>query len=65
MAADIQTLRPYLQDFDLTGLMVEGLGWNHHQGAPMRTMTCLSLRRPASPCTGAARNRTGPFHLKA
>ena len=35
MAADIQTLRPYLHDFDLTGLMVEGLGWNHHQGAPI------------------------------
>ena len=34
MAADIQTLRPYLQAFDLTGLMVEGLGWNHHQGEP-------------------------------
>ena len=35
MATDIQTLRPYLQDFDLTGLMVEGLGWNHHRGAPI------------------------------
>ena len=35
MAADIQTLRPYLQDFDLTKLMVEGLGWNHLQGAPI------------------------------
>ena len=35
MAADIQTLRPYLHDFDLTGLMVEGLGWNHHQGTPI------------------------------
>ena len=35
MAADIQTLRPYLHDFDLTGLMVEGLGWDHHQGAPI------------------------------
>ena len=34
MAADIQSLRPYLQDFDLTGLMVEELGWNHHRGAP-------------------------------
>ena len=34
MATDIQTLRPYLQAFDLTGLMVEGLGWNHHQGEP-------------------------------
>ena len=32
MAADLQTLRHYLQNFDLTGLMVEGLGWNHHQG---------------------------------
>ena len=35
MAADIQTLRPYLQAFDLTGLMVEGLGWNHLRGAPI------------------------------
>ena len=35
MATDIQTLRPYLQDFDLTGLMVEGLGWNHNRGAPI------------------------------
>ena len=34
MAADIHTLRPYLQAYDLTGLMVEGLGWNHHQGEP-------------------------------
>ena len=33
MAADIQTLRPYLQNFDLTGLMVGGLGWNHLQSA--------------------------------
>ena len=33
MSSDIQTLRFYLQAFDLTGLMVEGLGWNHHQGA--------------------------------
>ena len=39
MAADIQTLRPYLQDFDLTGLMVEGLGWNHHQGAPITVVS--------------------------
>ena len=33
MAANIQTLRPYLQNFDLTGLMVEELGWNHLQSA--------------------------------
>ena len=33
MTADIQSLRPYLQDFDLTGLLVEGLGWNHHRAA--------------------------------
>ena len=38
MATDIQTLRPYLQNFDLTGLMVEGLGWNHHQSAPIVVM---------------------------
>ena len=31
MAADIATLRPYLHDFKLTDLMVEGLGWNHTQ----------------------------------
>ena len=35
MAADIQSLRPYLQDFDLTGLMVEELGWNHYRAAPV------------------------------
>ena len=35
MAADIQTLRPYLEAFDLAGLMVEGLGWNHLQSAPI------------------------------
>ena len=33
MAANIATLRPYLQNFDLTGLMVEELGWNHLQSA--------------------------------
>ena len=33
MAANIATLRPYLQTFDLTGLMVEELGWNHLQSA--------------------------------
>ena len=32
MAVDINTLRPYLQSFDLKDLMVEGLGWNHYQG---------------------------------
>ena len=35
MVADILSLRPYLQDFDLTGLMVEELGWNHHRAAPV------------------------------
>ena len=35
MAVDVQTLRPYLQDFDLTSLMVEGLGWNHLSGEPI------------------------------
>ena len=33
MAANIATLRPYLQNFDLTRLMVEELGWNHLQSA--------------------------------
>ena len=35
MGTDIQTLRPYLKAFDLTGLMVEGLGWDHHSGLPI------------------------------
>ena len=33
MAANIATLRPYLQNFNLTGLMVDELGWNHLQSA--------------------------------
>ena len=37
MATDIQTLRPYLEAFDLTGLMIEGLGWNNLQDAPTTT----------------------------
>ena len=32
MQVQVEELRPYLQDFNLTGLMVEGLGWNHHRG---------------------------------
>ena len=32
MQVHVDELRPYLQDFNLNGLMVEGLGWNHHQG---------------------------------
>ena len=32
MQVQVDELRPYLESFDLTGLMVEGLGWNHHQG---------------------------------
>ena len=35
MAANITTLRPYLQNFDFAGLMVEELGWNHPQSAPI------------------------------
>ena len=67
MATDIQTLRPYLRNFDLTGLMVEGLGWNHHQSAPIvviadtKAMTCTpSRKRQASPRTDAVRNQMGP-----
>ena len=32
MQVQVDELRPFLESFDLTGLMVEGLGWNHHQG---------------------------------
>ena len=32
MAASTSSLRGYLKGFDLNGLMVEGLGWNHYWG---------------------------------
>ena len=32
MQVQVDELRPFLESFDLTGLMVEGLGRNHHQG---------------------------------
>ena len=35
MTARIESLRPYLQSCDLTGLMVEELGWNHFRAAPL------------------------------
>ena len=31
MQVQVDELRPYLQDFNLNALMVEGLGWNHPQ----------------------------------
>ena len=34
MPVDIEHLRPHLQAFDLPGLFVEGLGWNHYQAEP-------------------------------
>ena len=35
MPADIGQLRPHLQSFDLTALMVDGLGWNHPETSPI------------------------------
>ena len=35
MQVQVEELRPYLQNFDLTGLMVEELGWNHYRAAPI------------------------------
>ena len=35
MQITTQDLRPYLQDFDFTGLFVEGLGWNYYQTNPL------------------------------
>ena len=32
MTTDLQRMRRRLQDFDLVGLLVEELGWNHHLG---------------------------------
>lgn len=33
MTADVQRMRERLHEFDLVGLLVEELGWNHHPGA--------------------------------
>ena len=35
MQSTVEQLRPYLRDFDLTGLFVEGLGWDHYQTEPL------------------------------
>ncbi len=35
MQVQIDELRPYLQNFDLTGMMVEELGWDHYRAAPV------------------------------
>ncbi len=39
MPPDVQTLRPYLQNCDLTGLLVDGLGWNHYHGPTISVPT--------------------------
>ena len=33
--ADVEQMRFHLQAFDLSGLMVESLGWNHYKAEPM------------------------------
>ena len=35
MVTGIEGIRPYLHAFDLRGLLVEGLGWNHDLAAPV------------------------------
>ena len=35
MQSTVEQLRPYLRDFDLTGLFVEGLGWDHYRAEPL------------------------------
>ena len=35
MTVSIGQLRPYLSNFDLSGLFVEGLGWNYYQVEPL------------------------------
>ena len=35
MPVSIEELRPHLQAFDLTGLFVEGLGWNNYHTGPL------------------------------
>lgn len=35
MQPTVEELRPYLQAFDLTGLFVDGLGWDHYRAAPV------------------------------
>ena len=38
MSVSIEDLRPYLQSFDLTRLLVEGLGWNHYTAEPLTVL---------------------------
>ena len=62
MAADIATLRPYLEAFDLTSLMVEGLGWNHNHGTPI-AVTAEDVTynlHPVAEKAGFAVYRCGP-----
>ena len=33
MTSDIERMRARLRSFDLAGLLVEELGWNHHSGS--------------------------------
>ena len=35
MQAQVHELRPYLQDFDFSGLFVEGLGWDYYRVEPL------------------------------
>ena len=73
MAADIRTLSPYLQAFDLTSLMVEGLGWNHLQSAPiavvagnesydLHTVAEKARLRRLSLWSESGRSRSAPEH---
>ena len=62
MQVQVDELRPYLESFDLTGLMVEGLGWNHHQGPEISAAAGNESYelRPVAEKAGFAVYRCGP-----
>ena len=62
MQVQVDELRPYLESFDLTGLMVEGLGWNHHRGTEISAAAGNESYelRPVAEKAGFAVYRCGP-----
>ena len=62
MQVQVDELRPYLQNFDLTGLMVEELGWDHYRAGPVAVTAGSEdfLLSPIAQKAGFAVYRCGP-----
>ena len=62
MQVQVDELRPYLQNFDLTRLMVEELGWDYYRAAPVAVTVSGEdfLLSPIAQKAGFAVYRCGP-----